>query len=74
MANKWRNHGLWVALVSALILAAQSIGALFGFEITDDLASKIMVATNSLLAVLVVLGVVSNPANGRGFKDEDGTK
>ncbi|MGM0836059.1 MAG: phage holin [Bacillota bacterium] len=71
MANKWRNHGLWVALVSALILAAQSIGALFGFEITDDLASKIMVATNSLLAVLVVLGVVSNPANGRGFKDEE---
>ena len=72
MANKWRNHGLWVALASAVLLSAQSIGALVGYEITNEWIADVMVAANSLLAVLVVLGVVSNPASGRGFIDEDG--
>lgn len=69
--NKWRNGGLWVALASALLLAAQSIGVLFGYEITNELISDIMVAVNSVLAFLAVAGVVSNPSLGSGFKDEE---
>jgi phi LC3 family holin len=69
--NKWRNGGLWVALVSALLLAAQSIGVLFGYEITNEFIAKVMVAVNSVLAFLAVAGVVSNPASGRGFKDKE---
>jgi phi LC3 family holin len=68
--NKWRNKGLWVALVSTLLLAAQAIGAIFGFEVTDETISNVMVAVNSVLSVLVVAGVVSNPSQGEGFKDE----
>lgn len=60
MNKKWRSKGLWVALASALLLAAQSIGVLFGYEITDVLVQKIMVAVNSVLAVLVTIGVIRN--------------
>jgi phi LC3 family holin len=70
MNSKWRNSGLWVALVSALLLAIQAIGTLFGFEITNEFIAKVMVAVNSVLAVLAVAGVVSNPTSGSGFKDE----
>jgi phi LC3 family holin len=68
--NKWRNGGLWVALASALLLAAQSIGVLFGYEITNEFIAKVMVAVNSVLAFLAVAGVVSNPSSGTGFKDK----
>jgi phi LC3 family holin len=69
--NKWRNKGLWVALVSTLLLATQAIGTIFGFEVTDETISKVMVAVNSVLSVLVVAGVVSNPSQGSGFKDSE---
>lgn len=71
MNSKWRNSGLWVATVSAALLAAQAIGALFGFEITNEFIAKVMVAVNSVLAVLSVAGIVSNPTSGTGFKDEE---
>ncbi len=70
MKNKWRNGGLWVALASALLIAAQAIGALFGFSIDGEMSAKIMTAVNAVLGVLVVLGIVSNPSNGNGFKDK----
>ena len=69
--NKWRNGGLWVALASALLLAVQSIGVLFGYEITNEFVADVMVAVNSVLAVLAVAGVVSNPSIGKGLKDEN---
>ena len=68
--NKWRNSGLWVALVSALLLAAQSIGALFGYEITNELIANIMTGVNTVLTLLAIAGVVSNPSSGSGFKDK----
>jgi phi LC3 family holin len=71
MKTKWRNAGLWVALASALLLAAQSIGVLFGYEITNEFIAKVMVAVNSVLALLTVAGVVSNPASGSGFADKE---
>lgn len=60
MKKKWRSKSLWVALASALLLAAQSIGVLFGYEVTDEIVQKVMVAVNSVLAVLVTLGIISS--------------
>jgi phi LC3 family holin len=70
MNSKWRNGGLWVALVSALLMAAQSIAALFGYVITNEQIADVMVAVNAVLFFLAVAGVVSNPKSGTGFKDE----
>jgi phi LC3 family holin len=69
--NKWRNYGLWVSLASAVLLAVQAVGALFGYSLTDAKINEIMVAVNTVLGVLVVLGIVSNPSNGSGFRDEE---
>lgn len=70
--NKWKNYGLWTALASALILAVQAIGSLFGFEVAPEKYDQVMAVVNTVLGVLVVLGVVSNPSSGNGFKDKDG--
>ena len=68
--NKWRNGGLWVAVISAVLLAGQAVGALFGYEITSELIANIMKAVNAVLFVLATAGIISNPSSGNGFKDE----
>jgi phi LC3 family holin len=68
--SKWRNGGLWVAMVSAVLLAAQAIGAMFGFEISSELIAKVMAGVNAVLLVLATAGIVSNPSSGAGFKDK----
>lgn len=70
MKSKWRNGGLWVALASALLMAVQAIGALFGYVITNEQIADVMVAVNAVLFFLAVAGVVSNPTSGTGFKDK----
>lgn len=69
--SRWSNYGLWVALASALLLAVQAVGALVGFTLEDAKVSEIMVAVNAILGVLVAMGIVTNPSNGTGFKDEE---
>jgi phi LC3 family holin len=69
-ANKWRNGGLWVAMISAVLLAAQAVGAVFGYEITNELIARVMAGVNAVLLVLATAGIVSNPSSGSGFKDK----
>lgn len=68
--QKWRNYGLWVSLVSAILLAVQAFGNIFGYQIAPEKYDEIMTAVNALLGVLVVLGIVSNPEAGKGFTDK----
>jgi phi LC3 family holin len=69
MNSKWRNGGLWVALASAFLVAAQAIAALFGYVITNEQIADIMLAVNAVLFFLAVAGIISNPTSGNGFKD-----
>ncbi|EHB50135.1 MULTISPECIES: phage holin [Paenibacillus] len=69
--SKWRNYGLWVSLVSAILLAVQAFGAIFNFQIAPEKFDEIVTAVNALLGVLVVLGIVSNPKEGTGYRDKD---
>jgi phi LC3 family holin len=69
MNSKWRNGGLWVALASAFLVAAQAIAALFGYVITNEQIADIMLAVNAVLFFLAVAGIISNPTSGTGFKD-----
>lgn len=68
--NKWKNYGMWVSLVSAILLAAQACGDIFGFQLAPEKYDQIMTAVNALLGVLVVLGIVSNPEAGKGYIDK----
>ncbi|WP_339294329.1 phage holin [Paenibacillus sp. FSL W7-1279] len=69
--SKWRNYGMWVSLVSAILLAVQAFGVIFNFQIAPEKYDEIMTAVNALLGVLVVLGIVSNPKEGIGYMDEN---
>lgn len=69
--NKWKNYGLWVSLTAALLLVIQTVGAVFGFQLAPEKYEEITAAVNALLAVLVVLGIISNPALGKGYSDKN---
>ncbi|MNK77582.1 Bacteriophage holin [compost metagenome] len=68
--EKWKNYGMWISLVSAILLAVQAVGGLFNFQLTPAQYDGIMTAVNSVLGILVVLGIVSNPSVGEGYKDQ----
>lgn len=69
--SKWRNYGLWVSIVAAVLLVLSSAGKLFGFEITEELNVNITGLAMAILGLLVVLGIISNPKEGSGYTDKD---
>lgn len=68
--KRWRNYGLWISVVSQLLLLAQLIGHVTGlYEITDMLQQDIMTIVNVILGILATLGIISNPTkpNSSGY-------
>ncbi len=63
MKLKWRNYGLYVALGSLIGLFVNDMGLLA----PEQYQSYV----DAALAVLVALGVISNPSKGQGFKDKE---
>jgi len=57
---KFRNYPVIAALLSALLLAVDSILKLFGISIDTDYISKII---EVILAVFALVGVVINPTH-----------
>lgn len=66
MAINWKvraaNREFWLALVPALLLLVQAIGAPFGYQwdfvVLDQQVAAIV---NALFGVLVLVGVVNDP-------------
>ncbi len=57
-----KNKTFWLALVPALLLLAQVVAAVFGYELhIDALGDKLTAVINALFAVLTILGVVTDP-------------
>ncbi|MFP4976403.1 phage holin [Paenibacillus sp. CN-4] len=69
--KKWKNYGLWVSLTAAVLLAVQTIGAIFGFQLAPEKYDEVTAAVNAVLGILVVLGIVSNPEAGKGYADKE---
>jgi uncharacterized membrane protein len=67
MREKFKNYGLWVAIASLGLLFVQD----FGIAITPE---KYNVYVNTILGILVLLGVISNPNSGSGFEDDEEDK
>lgn len=51
---RFRNKTFWVALMSAIVVLTQQLGL-------DIFPSNIMEIVNTVLMILVILGVVVNP-------------
>lgn len=57
-----KNKLFWMAFIPAILLLAQMIAALFGWQIDlADLQGKLLAVVDAAFGVLVVLGVVVDP-------------
>ena len=66
-----KNKTFWLALIPALLLLAQVVAAVFGYELRiDALGDKLTAVINALFAVLAILGVVTDPTTA-GVSDSD---
>lgn len=59
--KRLKNYGLWVAVASLGFMIAKDVG----FAITPE---KYDTYVNTILTVLVLLGIVNNPTKTRGDK------
>lgn len=57
-----RNKQFWLALIPAVLLLAQVVAALFGYELDlGEMGNRLVDVVNALFAVLVILGIVTDP-------------
>lgn len=57
-----KNKQFWLALIPAVLLLAQVVAAVFGYELDlGDMGNKLIDVVNALFAVLVILGIVTDP-------------
>ena len=57
-----KNKTFWLSLIPALLLLAQALGAVFGLSLDlSAVGEKLLTVVNTLIAVLTILGVVTDP-------------
>jgi uncharacterized membrane protein len=61
--NRFKNYALWIAVAAVAGMALVDFGVIANTEIFNDYVEKI-------LYVLILAGVINNPASGTGFKDD----
>lgn len=56
------NKAFWISIIPAVLLLIQVVAAVFGFQLDlGDLGNKLLDVVNAIFAVLVILGVVTDP-------------
>jgi phi LC3 family holin len=58
---RFRQKSFLVGLFSALLLFAQQIAKLFGYELATTLGDNLTEVFNTILSILTILGVVVDP-------------
>jgi uncharacterized membrane protein len=61
--KRFKNYALWIAIAAIAGMALVDFGLIANTEIFNDYVEKI-------LYVLILAGVINNPASGTGFKDD----
>lgn len=62
MMERFKNYGLWLSVASLLLMMLQDAGV----NITQE---KFNAYVQAILGILVLLGIVSNPKEGKWFND-----
>ena len=63
------NKAFWISIIPAVLLLIQVVAAVFGFQLDlGDLGNKLLDVVNAVFAVLVILGVVTDPTT-KGIAD-----
>ena len=65
MDDRYKNYGLWISLASFIFIIMQENG----IQITPE---KWEIYINSILSILILLGIINNPnTKNRGFGDDE---
>ena len=57
-----KNKAFWLSLIPAVLLLIQAVAYVFGIEIDlGDIGNRLIDVVNALFAVLVIVGVVTDP-------------
>lgn len=57
-----KNKNFWLTLIPAVLLLIQVVAAVFGIAIDlGELGNRLLDVVNAIFAVLVILGVVTDP-------------
>lgn len=67
---RFKNPATILGLISAFLLLANQVAVLFGVEISEALGEQIMQIAETVLGIMVVLGVVVDPTT-EGLKDSE---
>jgi len=59
-----------LALFSLILLLAQQVAAIFGYDLTGAMSEQLTSILNTVLSILVLMGVVVDPTT-RGTKDSE---
>ncbi|SDY72162.1 phage holin [Thermoactinomyces sp. DSM 45892] len=69
--NRWKNSGMWISLTGLVFLFLQTIGV----DITPVKQGAITTVADSIVGLLVVLGILNNPTTqNQGFLDDKDNK
>lgn len=59
---RFKNKAFWAALIPAVFVFVQMVGAIFGLEFDfSELSMKILAAVDALFLILAIIGVVTDP-------------
>lgn len=57
-----KNKAFWVAIIPAVLLLAQQVCALFGFELSiAGISEQLIAIVGTVFSVLALVGVVNDP-------------
>ncbi|GLC87250.1 phage holin [Lysinibacillus piscis] len=59
-----------LALCSLVLLLGQQVAALFGYELTSAMSEQLLSIVNTVLSILVLMGVVIDPTTN-GTSDSE---
>lgn len=62
LKDKIKNKGFWVSLISAVLMILQAAGLKIDAPYVNEVAA-------SVLGLLVILGIISDPSSGSGYFD-----
>ncbi|CQR24568.1 prophage LambdaSa03, holin [Streptococcus varani] len=66
-----KNKAFWTAIIPAVLLVTQAVANVFGYTLDlGDLGNKLLVVVNSVFAVLVITGIVTDPTTN-GVSDSE---
>lgn len=61
--KRLKNYGLWLAVASLVVMVLQDAGVNIAPE-------RYQAYVDAVLTILVLAGIVNNPSQGTGYRDE----